>query len=99
MPHQPPARRSRLAWALLGVTAVLLALGMVIAFTGHEAWPMAIGFAPVTIAFALVGALVAARTGNRLGWVFVAGAMVTAVSVVADQYAARAATAQLPGAA
>ena len=38
------------------------------------------------------------RAGNRLGWYFLAGATVTAVSVAADAYAARAATAELPGA-
>jgi len=43
MPQQQPGRRSRLAWALLGLTIALLASGMVIAFTGGEAWPKVVG--------------------------------------------------------
>ena len=53
---------------------------------------------PVALAFAVVGALVAARTGNRLGWLFLAAGPVTAIGLVAYAYAARAATARLPGA-
>jgi hypothetical protein len=34
MPHQQPARRSRLAWALLGLTVVLIVSTLAIAFTG-----------------------------------------------------------------
>ena len=47
----------------------------------------------------MVGALVAARTRNRLGWVFLAAAAISAVTVAANAYAARPATAGLPGAA
>jgi hypothetical protein len=88
-----------LAWTLLGLTVVLLAAAVVLGLTGGEAWSLVFGFIPVTLAFALVGALIAVRAGNRLGWLFLAGATVTAVSVAADTYAARAATAELPGAA
>ena len=88
-----------LAWSLLGLTVVLLAANVVLSLTGGEAWTKAFGFVPVTLAFALVGALIAVRAGNRLGWILLAGAAVTAISVVADTYAARAATAELPGAA
>jgi hypothetical protein len=52
MPQQPPARRDRggtaalaprrqarrLAWALLGVTVVLMAASLMLAFTGGETW-------------------------------------------------------------
>jgi hypothetical protein len=99
MPQQPVARRRELAWVLLGLTVVLLAFGVAVAVPGGEAWSHVIGFIPVTIAFALVGAAIAVRAGNSLGWFFLAGATVTAVSVAADQYAGRAAIAQLPGAA
>jgi hypothetical protein len=88
-----------LAWTLLGLTAVLLAAAVVLGLTGGEAWSLVFGFIPVTLSFALVGALIAVRAGNRLGWLFLAGATVTALSVAADTYAARAATAELPGAA
>jgi hypothetical protein len=106
MPQQPatsapPARRGArgLAVALLGLTVVLLAAGVVLGLTGGEDWTKVVGFIPTTLALALVGTLVAARTGNRLGWQFLAVATVTAVSVLADLYALRARTAELPGAA
>jgi hypothetical protein len=99
MPHQPPRRRPRLAWALLGLTVVLLASSLVIAFTGGEAWNQKFATIPVMIAFAVVGALVAARTGNRLGWLFLAAGMAGAVSLVVEAYAARVPADQLPGAA
>jgi hypothetical protein len=99
MPHQPPGRRSRLAWALLGLTVVLIVSTLVIAFTGGEAWNQKFATIPVVIAFAVVGALVAARTGNRLGWLFLSAATAGAVSLVVEAYAARAPDARLPGAA
>jgi hypothetical protein len=92
-----PARS--LAGSLLGLTVVLLAAGLVIGLTGGEAWGALFGFIPVSLAFALVGALVAARTGNTLGWLFLAAGTVSAASVAADAYATRATTAELPGAA
>ena len=99
MPHPPPGRRRRLAWALLGLTVVLLASSLVIAFTGGEAWNQKFATIPVMIAFAVVGALVAARTGNRLGWLFLAAGTVGAVSLAVEAYAARVPADQLPGAA
>ena len=93
-------RRARsLAGTLLGLTVVLLTAGLVIGLTGGEAWGALFGFIPVSLAFALVGALVAARTGNNLGWLFLAAGAVSAASVTASAYAARATTAELPGAA
>ena len=93
------ARRPRLAWALLGLTVALLASALAIGFTGGEAWNQQFASIPLALAFAVVGTLVAARTGNRLGWLFLAAAAVSAVVLVAYAYAARAATARLPGAA
>ena len=89
----------RLAWTLFVLTVLLLAASVVFGLTGGESWSLVFGFITVTLAFALVGALIAVRVGNRLGWFFLAGATVTAVSVAANAYAARAATAELPGAA
>jgi len=94
-----PWRARRLAWTLLGVTVALLAASPVIGLTGGEPWSAEFGFIPVALAFAVVGALVAARTRNRLGWVFLAAAAISAVTVAANAYAARPATAGLPGAA
>ena len=98
MPHQPPGPRRRLAWVLLSLTLVLLASGLALGLTGGERWTAVLGAIPVEAAFAVVGALVAARTGNRLGWLFLAAGMVGAVTVATNAYAARAATAELPAA-
>jgi hypothetical protein len=99
MPHQPPARQARLAWALLGLTVVLVALSVVIGSVRGQTWNEKFAFIPVSLAFAVMGALVAARTGNRLGWLFLAAATVSAVTVLADAYAGPARTAEPPGAA
>ena len=99
MAQQPPGWRPRLAWALLGLTVALLASALAIGFTGGEAWNQKFASIPVALAFAVVGTLVAARTGNRLGWLFLGAAVASAVVLVAYAYAARAATARLPGAA
>ena len=103
MPQQPAmtalaARRDvrGLAVVLLGLTVVLLASSLVIGLTGGEGWTAELGFIPVAVAFAVVGALVAARTGNRLGWLFLGAGTVSAVTVVANVYAARTAAAELP---
>ena len=73
MPHQPPGPRRRLAWALLGLTLVLLASSLVIGLHRRRGLePEVFATIPVYDAFAVVGALVAARTGNRLGWLFLA---------------------------
>jgi len=71
----------------------------VVGLTGSEDWTRVVGFIPVAMALALVGTLVAVRTGNRLGWVFLAAAALSAVSVSADIYALRAPGDELPGAA
>jgi hypothetical protein len=88
-----------LAWTLLGLTVVLMAANVVLGLTGGVAWTEVFGFIAVTLSFALVGALIAVRAGNRLGWLFLAGALVTAVSVVAKTYAAHTPAGGLPGAA
>ena len=99
MPQRQPVRRARLAWALLGFTVVLLVLSLVLAFTGGETIDTKFATIPVELAFAVVGALVAARTGNRIGWLFLAAGLAAAASLAAAAYAARPATAELPGAA
>jgi hypothetical protein len=64
-----------LAWTLLGLTVVLLAATVVLGLTGGESWTAVFGFIPATLSFALVGALIAVRASNRLGWFFLAGAI------------------------
>ena len=101
MPRQLLSRRctGRLAVTLFGLTVVLLAASLAIGLTGGEGWTAEYGFMPAAIAFAVVGALVAARTGNRLGWLFLGAGTVDAVAVATNTYAARPAAAELPGAA
>src|ERR1700719_2656936 len=99
MPHQQPGRRARLAWALLGLTVALVAAAIAIGLARGERWNAVFGFIPVALAFTAVGALVAARTGNRLGWLFLVTGTLSAASLVLHNYAARGATAAPPGAA
>jgi hypothetical protein len=96
---QVNGRRGMLAWGLLGLTAVLLAASAAVGLGGGETWGATLGFIPTSITFAAVGALVAARTGNRLGWLFLAAGSVSAVTVLLSVYAARPAAYRLPGAA
>ncbi len=88
-----------LAWTLLALTVLLLAANVVLGLTGGVTWTGVFGFIPATLSFALVGVLITVRAGNRLGWFFLAGATVTALSVAANTYAARTPAAGLPGAA
>jgi hypothetical protein len=94
---RPRRGASRLAWTLLGVSVALMAASLVIALTGGEAWNSKLAVIPVELALAVVGALVAARTGNRLGWLFLATGTEGAAAIFAGAYAARLPSAQLPG--
>src|SRR5579862_4606955 len=99
MPQRQPGRRPRLAWALLGLTVALVVVAIAIGLARGEKWNAVFGFIPVALAFTIVGALVAARTGNRLGWLFLVTGTLSAASLVLDNYAARGAAAAPPGAA
>jgi len=92
-----PSTAARLAWGVLGLTVALLAASLALGLTGGEGLAPA-GFVPATLAFGVVGALIAVRTPNRVGWLFLAVAATAAVSVVAKSYAARAPAATLPAA-
>ena len=94
-----PGRARWLAGTLLGLTTVLLALSLVTGLTGGETWNVQFAFIPVAIAFAAVGALVAARTGNNLGWLLLGTGVGAAVVLVTRAYAARVPAAELPAAA
>jgi hypothetical protein len=95
----PQRWAGRLAWALLGLTVVLMAAALVIAFTGGGTWNVKLAVIPVEFALAMMGALVAARTGNRLGWLFLAAGTAGAWCTLMGAYAARVPSAALPGAA
>ena len=97
-PAARPPRASRLAWTLLGLVVILVAASVVIALTGGETWNSKLASIPVEFAVAVVGALIAARTGNRLGWLFLSAGAVGAVSVLAAAYAGRLPAARLLGA-
>jgi len=63
MAQQPAGRRPRLAWALLGLTVVLLAASVLIGLIRGETWNAKFAFIPVSLAFAVVGR--ARRRANR----------------------------------
>ena len=84
-----PRRSRQLAWTLLGLIVVVMAASLVIGFTGGETWSAKPAVIPVELALAVVGALVAGRTGNRLGWLFLASGTAGAVAALAGAYAAR----------
>jgi hypothetical protein len=81
-----------LAWTLLGLTVVLLAAAVVLGLTGGEAWSLVFGFIPVTLSFALVGALIAVRAGQeqrqQLKW-FVYASAVSALVVAAAAFGSK----------
>jgi hypothetical protein len=94
----PRRGASQLAWTLLGLIVALMAASLAVAFTGGETWNAKLAVIPVEFALAVVGALVAARTMNRLGWLFLAASTAGAAAVFAGAYAARVPSAELPGA-
>jgi hypothetical protein len=87
------------AWTLLALVVAAIAASVAIALSGGETWNSKLAFIPVEFAVAVIGALVAGRTGNRLGWLFLVAGTVGAVAVLAAAYAGRLPGASLPGAA
>src|SRR5439155_15524621 len=85
-----------LPWGRFGRCVALLVSATALSLGGGRGWsPL---YSPVTIAFAGIGALVAARTSNKVGWLFLAEGLALAVTVAAKEYAARTGAVQLPGA-
>jgi signal transduction histidine kinase len=85
-----PPRRSRLAWGLSCLTAALLVATLLLGPPSGS-----IPLFPVTVSLSLVGALISARTGNRMGWLFLADGLALALALAAKAYA----SAPRPGAA
>jgi len=88
-----PARGSRiptvLAWSSLALNLALVAGVVVLSLLAFPTgWWTSDLDAPVLLAFAAVGALVASRRGdNTIGWLFCAGATIWASGSLGHQYA------------
>jgi signal transduction histidine kinase len=93
-----------LAWSLLGLAVVMIAIAVWLNTLGGSVSgtaPQAALFVPIVVIYAAVGALVASRRPrNPIGWLFLAGALLTALDLLAQAYAtSRAGANPLPGAA
>jgi signal transduction histidine kinase len=77
--------RARLAWALLGVYALLVGVAVVLAALNGFWEPIAWMSSVVT--FALVGALIASRVGGAIGWICLAVALAVALTAACEEYA------------
>jgi signal transduction histidine kinase len=71
-----------LAWGLSGLTGALLVTALLLGPASGRVFLF-----PVTVSLSLVGALIAARTRNRMGWLFLADGLVLALSLVTRAYA------------
>jgi signal transduction histidine kinase len=89
-----PPQRSRLAWGLFGLTAALLVTALLLGMGADN-----VVLFPVTLSLGLVGAVISARTGNRVGWLFVADGAVIGLCLVTEAYASGPHAAARPGAA
>jgi signal transduction histidine kinase len=89
-----PPQRSRLAWGLFGLTAALLVTALLLGMGADN-----VVLFPVTLSLGLVGAVISARTGNRVGWLFVADGVVIGLCLVTQAYASGPHAAARPGAA
>jgi len=89
-----PPQRSRLAWGLFGLTAALLVTALLLGMGADN-----VVLFPVTLSLGLVGAVISARTGNRVGWLFVADGAVIGLCLVTQAYASGPHAAARPGAA
>ena len=89
---------SRLAWACVGLTVVLIVAGAVlVAAASRQSLPPDLAHLPgwfellsplYAIAFSIVGALIASRRPeNRVGWVCCAIGLLSALSIFTTHYA------------
>ena len=89
VPEAAPARgRSSLAWALCAIAGVLLVTSIVFSLVlgtwDTEDTGLAIPAALGTLAMAVIGALLASRTGNAIGWLYLAIPVIFWVSQLAQ---------------
>jgi signal transduction histidine kinase len=80
-------------WGLFVLTVVLLVSALVLSLGEGVDWSLL-----VWLGFAGVGALVAARTSNKVGWLFLAEGLALALANFAKAYASRTGGPPLPGA-
>jgi signal transduction histidine kinase len=77
--------RARLAWGLFGLYVLVLALAFVLAALTHG-WAE-VFLAATAITFALVGALIASRVGNAVGWICLGIGLAVAIAATSEVYA------------
>src|SRR6266542_2995096 len=99
-PMKKPAVRLAwsVPWGLFGLTVAMLAFALVLGFVGGPGRMAPDIFFLVPGGFAAVGALIAARTSNRVGWMFLAAGLALALTIAGKDYAGRTGGASLPGA-
>jgi signal transduction histidine kinase len=88
-----PPQRSWLAFGLFGLTVALLATALLLGRGADN-----IALFPVVVSLGLVGAVISAWTGNRVGWLFVADGVVLGLCLVTEAYASGPDAAARPGA-
>ncbi len=77
-----------LAWSVWGLSVALVSLRLVLQYVNDPSSFLSDLFKVLSLAFATVGALVASRRPkNPVGWIFVAGALLLALSDFSEQYA------------
>jgi signal transduction histidine kinase len=81
-----PGQRRKLPWLLFALTACLLILAVIPGLGRSMGWS-SLGYIPVSLGLALVGALIASRTGNPEGWLFSTEGLILALPVFAQAYA------------
>jgi hypothetical protein len=87
---------ARLAWSLWGLAIALELAGILLWLDNHAALVDRFGRAEdeaphvfIVPSYATVGAVIAARSRNRIGWLFLAFGLIAALAVVVGPYATR----------
>jgi signal transduction histidine kinase len=88
-----PRQRSWLGWGLAGLTAALLLTALLLGLVGRTVLLL-----PVTLSLSVAGAVISARTGNLIGWLFVASGAAIGLSLALTAYASGPPGAARPGA-
>ncbi len=88
-----PRTRSWLAWGLAGLTAALLVTALLLGLVSRT-----ILLLPATLSLSVVGAVISARTGNLIGWLFVASGTAIGLCLALTAYASGPRAAARPGA-